>query len=628
MAKIIGIDLGTTNSVVAVMEGGEPVVIVNQEGKRTTPSVVAFTNDNERKVGEQAKRQAIVYPHNTIFSVKRFMGRKYQEATKDINMVPYKVVKGDNDTCRISVNNRLFSPQEISAMILQKLKKAAEDYLGEEVKEAVITVPAYFNDAQRQATKEAGEIAGLKVARIVNEPTAAALAYGIDKKNKDCKIAVFDLGGGTFDISILELGGGLFEVLSTNGDTHLGGDDFDQVIINWLADEFQKQEGIDLRKDPRALQRLKEAAENAKIELSSQTQVEINLPYIVLDPVAPKNLQMTLTRSKFEQLSDSLFKKMLEPCKKALEDAKLKPSDIDEVILVGGSTRIPKVQQLVQEFFGKAPNRSVNPDEVVALGAAVQGGVLAGDVKGVVLVDVTPLSLGIETLGGVFNVLIEANTAIPVRKTQIYTTASDNQPSVEIHVLQGERKMAADNKSLGRFHLDGIPMAPRGVPQIEVTFDIDANGILNVSAREKTTGKEQKIRIEASSGLSEAEIQRMKREAEQFAAEDERRLKEAQTLNEADSLIFTSEKQLSEFGNKLSADNKSKIENLVAQLKEAHKNKNISAINDLIQQLNAAWQVAMQDINNPNNPNQNSASNSSNSDYEEVEYEEIKDDKK
>ncbi len=628
MGKIIGIDLGTTNSVVAVMEGGEPVVIVNQEGKRTTPSVVAFTNDNERKVGEQAKRQAIVYPHNTIFSVKRFMGRKFHEASKDISMVPYKVVKGDNDTCRVSINDRLFSPQEISAMILQKLKKAAEDYLGEEVKEAVITVPAYFNDAQRQATKEAGEIAGLKVARIVNEPTAAALAYGIDKKNKDSKIAVFDLGGGTFDISILELGGGLFEVLSTNGDTHLGGDDFDQAIINWLADEFQKQEGVDLRKDPRALQRLKEAAENAKIELSSQTQVEINLPYIVLDPVAPKNLQMTLTRSKFEQLSDSLFKKMLEPCKKALEDAKLKASDIDEVLLVGGSTRIPKVQQLVQEFFGKAPNRSVNPDEVVALGAAVQGGVLAGDVKGVVLVDVTPLSLGIETLGGIFNVLIEANTSIPVRKTQIYTTASDNQPSVEIHVLQGERKMAADNKSLGRFHLDGIPMAPRGVPQIEVTFDIDANGILNVSAKEKTTGKEQKIRIEASSGLSDAEIQRMKNEAQQFAAEDEKKAKEAQTLNDADSLIFTSEKQLSEFGNKLSADNKSKIETLVSQLKEAHKNRDINSINDLMQQLNAAWQVATQEMYaNPEN-NNSTSNNSKNSDYEEVEYEEVKDDKK
>jgi molecular chaperone DnaK len=632
MAKIIGIDLGTTNSVVAVMEGGEPVVIVNQEGKRTTPSVVAFTNDNERKVGEQAKRQAIVYPHNTIFSIKRFMGRKFDEATKDINMVPYKVVKGDNDTCRVSINGRIYSPQEISAMILQKLKKAAEDYLGEEVKEAVITVPAYFNDAQRQATKEAGEIAGLKVARIVNEPTAAALAYGLDKKATDAKIAVFDLGGGTFDISILELGGGLFEVLSTNGDTHLGGDDFDQVIINWLADEFQKQEGIDLRKDPRALQRLKEAAENAKIELSSQTQVEINLPYIVLDPVAPKNLQMTLTRSKFEQLSDHLFKKMLEPCKKALEDAKLKPSDINEVLLVGGSTRIPKVQQIVQEFFGKAPNRSVNPDEVVALGAAVQGGVLAGDVKGVVLVDVTPLSLGIETLGGIFNVLIEANTSIPVRKTQVYTTASDNQPSVEIHVLQGERKMAADNKSLGRFHLDGIPMAPRGVPQIEVTFDIDANGILNVSAKEKTTGKEQKIRIEASSGLSEAEIQRMKAEAQQFAAEDERKAKEAQTLNDADSLIFTSEKQLSEYGDKLSADNKSKIENLVSQLKEAHKNRNVSVIDDLMKQLNAAWQVANQEMyanssqNNTTNNNTSSSQNSK-SDYEEVEYEEIKDDK-
>ncbi len=632
MAKIIGIDLGTTNSVVAVMEGGEPVVIVNQEGKRTTPSVVAFSNDNERKVGEQAKRQAIVYPHNTIFSVKRFMGRKFQESGKDISMVPYKVVKGDNDTCRVSINDRLFSPQEISAMILQKLKKAAEDYLGEEVKEAVITVPAYFNDAQRQATKEAGEIAGLKVARIVNEPTAAALAYGIDKKNKDSKIAVFDLGGGTFDISILELGGGLFEVLSTNGDTHLGGDDFDQAIINWLADEFQKQEGVDLRKDPRALQRLKEAAENAKIELSSQTQVEINLPYIVLDPVAPKNLQMTLTRSKFEQLSDSLFKKMLEPCKKALDDAKLKASDIDEVLLVGGSTRIPKVQQLVQEFFGKAPNRSVNPDEVVALGAAVQGGVLAGDVKGVVLVDVTPLSLGIETLGGIFNVLIEANTSIPVRKTQTYTTASDNQPSVEIHVLQGERKMAADNKSLGRFHLDGIPMAARGVPQIEVTFDIDANGILNVSAKEKTTGKEQKIRIEASSGLSDAEIQRMKNEAQQFAAEDEKKAKEAQTLNDADSLIFTSEKQLSEFGEKLSVNNKSKIETLVSQLKEAHKNRDINSINDLIQQLNAAWQVATQEMyanasQNPQN-NTNTSNNSANSDYEEVEYEEVKDDKK
>lgn len=628
MGKIIGIDLGTTNSVVAVMEGGEPVVIVNQEGKRTTPSIVAFTNENERKVGEQAKRQAIVYPQQTIFSIKRFMGRRYDEAINDIQRVPYKVVKGDNNTCRVEINGRLYTPQEISAMILQKLKKAAEDYLGEEVSQAVITVPAYFNDAQRQATKEAGEIAGLKVERIINEPTAAALAYGIDKKENEAKIAVFDLGGGTFDISILELGSGLFEVLSTNGDTHLGGDDFDQVIINWMADEFQKQEGVDLRKDPRALQRLKEAAENAKIELSSQTQTEINLPYIVLDPVAPKNLQMTLTRSKFEQLADNLFKKMLEPCKKALQDAKLKPSDITEVLLVGGSTRIPKVQQIVQEFFGKAPNKSVNPDEVVALGASVQGGVLSGDVKGVVLVDVTPLSLGIETLGGVFTVLIDANSAIPARKTQVFSTASDNQTSVEIHVLQGERKMAADNKSLGRFHLDGIPPAPRGVPQIEVTFDIDANGILNVSAKEKNTGKEQKIRIEASSGLSDADIQRMKAEAQQHAAEDEKRLKEVQTLNDADAHVFSSEKQLNEYGDKLSPQNKENIQKVLQQLKDAHQRKDVQAIPDLIEQLNKAWQAASADIYSASQ-NQSDTQNqqNNNSEYQEVEYEEVKDDK-
>jgi molecular chaperone DnaK len=596
MGKIIGIDLGTTNSVVAVMEGNEPVVIVNSEGKRTTPSVVAFMADGERKVGEQAKRQAIVNPGNTIYSIKRFMGRAHDETLDDQKRVPYKIERGDNNTNRVRINERLYSPQEISAMILQKLKKAAEDYLGHEVKEAVITVPAYFNDAQRKATKEAGEIAGLDVKRIVNEPTAAALAYGLDKQHKSMKVAVFDLGGGTFDISILELGDGVFEVLSTNGDTHLGGDDFDDVIIAWMADEFKAKEGVDLRNDPRALQRMKEAAENAKIELSSSNSVDINLPYIVLDPVAPKNLELTLTRAKFEQLSDRLFERCLEPCRKALQDAKLQPSDVNEVILVGGSTRIPKVQEIVQKFFGKAPNRSVNPDEVVALGAAVQGGVLSGDVKGVVLLDVTPLSLGIETLGGVFTKLIEANTTIPTKKSEVFSTASDQQTSVEIHILQGERPMATDNKSLGRFHLDGIPPAPRGVPQIEVTLDIDANGILNVSAKDKATGKQQTVRIEAGSGLSKDEIERMRADAEANRSADEQRRKEVELLNQADSLIFSTEKQIAELGDKLSAAHKDAIQGLLTSLRTAHRNKDTAQIETIINSLNEAWAKASTEL--------------------------------
>ncbi len=596
MGKIIGIDLGTTNSCVSVLEGNEPLVIANSEGKRTTPSVVAFIEGGERKVGDPAKRQAITNPTKTIYSIKRFMGETFAQVKDEIARVPYSVVRGDNDTPRVDIDGRLYTPQEISAIILQKMKKTAEDYLGTEVTNAVITVPAYFNDAQRQATKEAGEIAGLKVDRIVNEPTAAALAYGLDKADKDMKIAVFDLGGGTFDISILELGDGVFEVRSTNGDTHLGGDDFDQKIIDWLAEEFKNDEGIDLRKDPMALQRLKEAAEKAKIELSASAETEINLPYIMAVEGMPKHLVRKLTRAKFEQLCDSLIQATLEPCRKALKDAHMQPSDINEVILVGGSTRIPAIQQIVEKFFGKAPHKGVNPDEVVAIGAAIQGGVLAGDVKDVLLLDVTPLSLGIETMGGVFTKLIDANTTIPVKKSEVFSTASDNQPSVEIHVLQGERPMAHDNKTIGRFNLDGIRPAPRGVPQIEVSFDIDANGILNVSARDKDTGKEQKIRIEASSGLSESEIARMRDEAKANEAADKQARERVDKLNKADSVIFQSEKQLKELGDKLPADKKSAIEKAVANLKEAHEKQNVEALDGLIDQVNNAWQAAAPDM--------------------------------
>ena len=597
MGKIIGIDLGTTNSCVAVMEGKEPTVIINNEGQRTTPSVVAFTNDGERKIGNAAKRQAITNPHKTVFSIKRFMGEKYDQVTKEIERVPYKVVRGDNNTPRVDIDGKLYSPQEISAMILQKMKKTAEEYLGQDVHEAVITVPAYFIDSQRQATKEAGEIAGLKVMRIINEPTAAALAYGLDKKNKEMKVAVYDLGGGTFDISILDLGDGVFEVLSTNGDTHLGGDDFDQTIIDWLASEFAAENGgFDLKKDPMALQRLKEAAEKAKIELSNQTSTEINLPYITADATGPKHLVKTLTRAKFEQLADSLIQRTIEPCRKALSDANLKPSDIDEVLLVGGSTRIPAIQTIVEKFFGKAPNRSVNPDEVVAIGAAIQGGVLAGDVKDVLLLDVTPLSLGIETLGNVMTKLIEANTTIPTRKSQVFSTAADNQPSVEIHVLQGERPMARDNKSIGRFHLDGITPAPRGIPQIEVTFDIDANGILNVSAKDKATGKEQKIRIEASSGLSEEEIKRMRDEAKANEAADKAEREKADKINEADAMIFQSEKNLKDYGDKIPADKRAAIESALTQLKSAHESKDINSINSALESINNAWHAASEDM--------------------------------
>ncbi len=596
MGKIIGIDLGTTNSCVAVMEGNEPVVIPNEEGKRTTPSVVAFLDDGERKVGDPAKRQAVINPQRTVFSIKRFMGRTYDEVQEEIKRVPYKVVRGDNNTPRVEIDGRLYTPQEISAMILQKMKKVAEDYLGEEVKEAVITVPAYFNDAQRQATKEAGEIAGLKVRRIINEPTAAALAYGLDKVQGEKKIAVYDLGGGTFDISILELGDGVFEVKSTSGDTHLGGDDFDQRIIDWLADDFLKENGIDLRKDPMALQRLKEAAEKAKIELSSTTQTEINLPYITVKDNIPLHLVKKLTRAEFEKLIDDLVQKTIEPCRIALKNANLQPSDIDEVILVGGSTRIPYVQQKVEEFFGRKPARNLNPDEVVAIGAAIQGGVLSGDVKDVLLLDVTPLSLGIETMGGVFTKLIEANTTIPTRKTEIFTTAADNQTSVEIHVLQGERPLAKDNKTIGRFHLDGIPPAPRGVPQIEVTFDIDANGILHVSAKDKATGKEQSIRIEATSGLSKEEIERMKREAQENAERDRQLKEKIDKLNAADSLIYQTEKSLKEYGDKIPADQKAKIEELLNKLRDAHKREDLAEIDKLSAELNAVFSKASQQM--------------------------------
>jgi chaperone protein dnaK len=636
MSKIIGIDLGTTNSCVSVLEGNEPVVIANSEGKRTTPSIVAFVDGGERKVGDPAKRQAITNPTKTIYSIKRFMGETFEQAQKEIDRVPFKVVKGDNNTPRVDIDGRLYTPQEISAMILQKMKKTAEDYLGQEVTEAVITVPAYFNDAQRQATKEAGEIAGLKVRRIVNEPTAASLAYGLDKANKDMKIAVFDLGGGTFDISILELGDGVFEVKSTNGDTHLGGDDFDHVIIDWLAEEFKADEGIDLRQDPMALQRLKEAAEKAKIELSSSTSTDINLPYIMPVNGIPKHLVRTLSRAKFEQLSDKLIQACEAPCLQALKDANLSPSQIDEVILVGGSTRIPAIQEKVQKIFGKAPSKGVNPDEVVAVGAAIQGGVLTGEVKDVLLLDVTPLSLGLETLGGVMTHLIEANTTIPTRKSQVFSTAADNQPSVEIHVLQGERSMAKDNKSIGRFNLDGITPAPRGVPQIEVTFDIDANGILNVSAVDKATGKEQKIRIEASSGLSEEEINRMKADAQANADADRQNKERIEKINQADTMIFTTEKQLKELGDKLPADKKAPIEAALEDLKKAHKAEDLPAIDKAMEALNTAFHAASEEMyratgGNPagphagadgGNPSQDNGSNAQ--DVTDADFEEVK----